>query len=304
MIIWLASYPRSGNTLLRTVIKQTMGIGSYSDEIMRPAVGLTDRARENFGDLPYQGDWESFYHHATASKDVFLVKTHLPPRDSQPAIYVARDGRAATESYAAYHKSFNPDSEFCPSILELIAGDDYYGDWSSHYHSWNSRSEGNFLLLRFEELVNSDMKILNKLKEFIGFEGIVNPFENSLEKLKLENPNFFRAGQSIWKSSSEWTAELVNIFTALHGDLLVKLGYLDVKEIGLARNMLNPMVVTLIEMANRGFSKRNAWHREAQSKEKVIQQLLKERQEIPVSASQREQNWLARIFGDDRSGQQ
>jgi len=41
MIIWLASYPRSGNTLLRTVIKSCMGIDSYSDQDIRPIVGLS-----------------------------------------------------------------------------------------------------------------------------------------------------------------------------------------------------------------------------------------------------------------------
>src|SRR6185437_16369502 len=33
MIVWLASYPRSGNTLLRTVLYQTLGCGSCSAEI-------------------------------------------------------------------------------------------------------------------------------------------------------------------------------------------------------------------------------------------------------------------------------
>ena len=32
MILWLASYPRSGNTLLRTIVHQTMGIGCYDSE--------------------------------------------------------------------------------------------------------------------------------------------------------------------------------------------------------------------------------------------------------------------------------
>lgn len=304
MIIWLASYPRSGNTLLRTVLKQTMDLGSYSDEIMRPIVGLTDRAKEDIGDLSFEGSWDSFYHQASSSKDIYLVKTHLPPRDNQPVIYVLRDGRAATESYAAYHKSFAPDPKFCPSILELMFGDDYYGDWTSHYRMWNSRAERKLLLVRFEELVNADKLLLERLQMFIGFEGEVKPFENPREKLHLENPSFFRGGKANWEKSSQWTEELEAFFIAVHGDLLLQLGYLSFSDREMALGKLNPMAVRLIELANRGFSERNAWHYGAQSKEKVIQQLLLERQETTARNTSRAYDWLTRIFCANRSNQQ
>jgi hypothetical protein len=32
MIVWLASYPRSGNTLLRTILKRCLDLDSYADE--------------------------------------------------------------------------------------------------------------------------------------------------------------------------------------------------------------------------------------------------------------------------------
>lgn len=307
MIVWLASYPRSGNTLLRTVIKQTMDLGSFSDEVMQSNIGFTDCAKEGIGDLSFECSWDSFYHQASNSKDIFLVKTHLPPRDNQPVIYVVRDGRAAIESYAAYHKSFSPDPKFCPSILELMLGDDYYGDWTSHYRMWNSRTEGELLLVRFEELVNADRPLLERLRMFVGFEGEVKFFENPREKLHLENPNFFRSGQTDWKRSSLWTEELEALFIAVHGDLLFQLGYLGFSGREMALEKLDPITVRLIELANRGFSERNAWHYGAQSKEKVIQQLLLERQGITVQnipqPQPQPQGWLARIFGVDRSNQ-
>ncbi len=303
MIVWLASYPRSGNTLLRTVLKQSMGLGSYSDEIIRPIVGLTDHAKEWIGDLSFESSWDSFYHQASNSKNIFLVKTHLPPRDNQPVIYVVRDGRMATESYAGYHKSFSPNSKFCPSILELMLGDDYYGDWSSHYRMWNSRTEGELLLVRFEELVNADRQLLERLRMTVGFEGELKLFENPMEKLHLENPNFFRSGQTSWKKSSQWTENLEALFIALHGDLLLQFGYLGSPEYEVALEKLDPMAVRLIELANRGFLERSAWYTEAHSKEKVIQQLLLERQGITAQGASRAQGWLARIFDAVRSNQ-
>lgn len=299
MIVWLASYPRSGNTLLRTVFKQTMNLGSYSDEAIRPIVAFTDYAKEVIGDSLFEGSWDSFYHQASSSKDIILVKTHLPPRDNQPVIYVVRDGRAATESYSAYHKKFGQDSNFCPSILELMLGDDYYGDWSSHYRIWSSRPEGELLLVRFEELVNANRQMLEKLRTFTGFKGEIKLFENPREKLHLENPNFFRNGQTEWERSSQWTEELESLFIALHGDLLLRFNYIGSSEYEIALEKSGAMAVQLCKLASRGFSERNTWHYSAHSKEKVIQQLLLERQGITVKTP-RAQGVLGRIFGSNQ----
>jgi hypothetical protein len=305
MIVWLASYPRSGNTLLRTVFKQTMDLGSYSDEIMLPSVGHTDQAKQDYGNLIFESSWDSFYHQASSSKDIFLVKTHLPPRDNQPVIYVVRDGRAATESYAAYHRSFVQDSELCPSILELMLGDDYYGDWSTHYRMWSSRSEADLLLVRFEELVNADRGILERLRMFVEFEGEVKFFENPFQKLNLENPNFFRSGHTDWRGGEQWTEKLKYFFIVLHGDLLIQLGYVDASERELALKKLDQMEVRLIKLANRAFSERNSWHYEAHLKETVMQKLLLEKKKLlekqaTVAPSLLFQGWLARIFGTAR----
>lgn len=281
MIIWLASYPRSGNTLLRTVIKQTMNLGSYSDEITPPIVGLTDHAKEKFGNLSFEGPWESFYHQASNSEDVFLVKTHLPPRDNQPVIYVIRDGRAATESYAAYHRRFVLDQKTHPSILELMLGDDYYGDWSSHYRMWHARMDARLMLVKFEELVNADRSLLEKLKEFLDFKGDIKPFQNPMEILHLENPDFFRAGKTLWNTSSEWVDELESLFIALHGKLLLQLDFVSPLEYETALEMSGENAVRLIELANRGFYERNTWHAVAQAKERVIQELLNKNSRAP-----------------------
>jgi hypothetical protein len=272
MIVWLASYPRSGNSLLRTVLKQTMDLGVYSDEVN--VIDFTVTAKKNFEDLSFKGSWEPFYHQARDSKDIFLIRTHLPPRDNQSVIYVVRDGRAATESYAAYHRTFSPNSKFCPSLLELMLGDDYYGDWSSHYRMWNSRKESDLLLVQFEELVNPDTVLLERLKAFVGFEGEVNLFKNPMEKLHLENPDFFRSGQVTWRRSPQWTEELESLFISLHGDLLLKLGYITCSEYEVALEKNDAMTMRLCKIANKGFSERNTWHFEAQSKERVIQGLL------------------------------
>jgi len=273
LIIWLASYPRSGNTLLRTVLKQTMGLGSFSDGADDQI--LNENEMDTVGIKKIDRCWDDFYQQATASKDVFLVKTHNPPSDSQPAIYVVRDGRSSTESYAAFHKSFAPNPELSPSIMELMVGEDFYGDWSSHFEAWNSRKEGRLLLVRFEELVNANDVLLEKLRLFIGFEGDVKSFNNPIEELRSNHAEFFRKGEKLWKKSAKWTEKEESFFIALHGDLLCKLGYVSESEYVDTLNNLDPAVVRLLKLAKRGFSARNKWHLEAIAKEKVIQQFLK-----------------------------
>jgi hypothetical protein len=296
MIVWLASYPRSGNTLLRTVLKQTMDLGSYSDEVMLPTVKHTETAKQEYGNLTYESSWESFYQQASASKETFLVKTHLPPRDNQPVIYVVRDGRAATESYASYHASFINNHQHSSSIMSLMLGDDYYGDWSTHFEKWNSREEGKLLLVRFEELVNADIGLLQKLKAFVGFEMKTIPFKNPINKLQLENPNFFRSGKTTWKVSVEWTETEVSLFIVLHSNLLISLGYIDVTERENALRKLEPKIVNLAELAKKGFSEKSLWLNEAKLKESVIQKLLDEKRSSKIK-SIFNKNGLADILG-------
>src|SRR6478609_26138 len=134
MIVWLASYPRSGNTLLRTILKQSMGLSSRSD-----SMDENDHAKEGdvwASDVGVEGilsDWSTFYRQACGSDEIFLVKTHRPPVDDQPAIYVVRDGRKACLSYLHFDRRFRKGTK---SLAEIVVGIDRYGDWSSHYHAW------------------------------------------------------------------------------------------------------------------------------------------------------------------------
>jgi hypothetical protein len=156
--------------------------------------------------------------------------------------------------------------------------------------------------VRFEELVNADRQLLERLRLFIGFEGEVKLFENPFQKLNLENPDFFRSGHTDWHGGEQWTEKLKYFFIVLHGDLLIQLGYLDVTEREVALKKLDQMEVRLLELANKGFSERNSWHYEAHCKEKFIQQLLLEKQ-AKVARKLFFQGRLARFFGLNRLNQ-
>src|SRR3954465_4275849 len=97
MPVWLASAPRAGNTLLRTIFRNAFGISTYSiyDEneakvFAEQGGGVTEMVgHASFGMSP-----AAFVDQARRAPEPVLVKTHDPPSDGDRAIYVVRDGRA------------------------------------------------------------------------------------------------------------------------------------------------------------------------------------------------------------------
>lgn len=246
MIVWLASYPRSGNTLLRTILKQTMDLGSYSDELGSSVFALTPTAIKEFGRLLIEEPWEAFYEKASASAETFLVKTHLPPRDAQPAIYVVRDGRQSLVSYSDYYRKFFPEHPV--GLMNLVLGDDYYGGWSEHYARWNSGSRPT-MLVRYEDLVCATPALLRQTAEFIGHLGPVSPWANPFEKLHRENPEFFRQGDVRWSGAPGWTPLVDGAFFQIHGELMLELRYVDASGLEETRRAFGADLAQFVDLA-------------------------------------------------------
>lgn len=221
MIIWLASYPRSGNTLLRTVIRRCFGLCSYEDVPIDRAGEFRDNP-DMIGHLEKREDWDEFYAKALASEEVFLVKTHLAPMDTQPFIYVVRDGRLSVTSYQKFHKDYNNIEK---SIISLVIGDDVCGDWTSHYQAWNDRPSVKRRVLRFEELVDAPFELLSDIAGFIGYEGTITPWKNPISRLRQVEPDFFNRADTRFSPDAAWGLPERFLFEAFHGDLMHRLGY-------------------------------------------------------------------------------
>lgn len=138
-IVWLASYPRSGNTFLRTILWHCFGLRSAS---VYPRDLGGNQALEN-----YVGHIE----HGPQLRDrlresgVPLIKTHELPKDANPAIYVVRDGRAACVSLWKFGGKAIP-------LEAVIAGQHRFGTWADHVLAWNPKHRPNTLLLKYEDL--------------------------------------------------------------------------------------------------------------------------------------------------------
>lgn len=249
MIIWLASYPRSGNTLTRIILKTCFDLNSYSDHPMGTIIGQESVA--TVGEATYSSDWPSFYDHARKSPELFFIKTHRPPIDDSPCIYIVRDGRASSCSYYDFMGTFFPEARL--SLLQIILGDDYNGDWSEHYAAW-VRPNRRTLVLRFDQLPDASPEVIQAIADFIGYQGLIKSWVNPQNELRRRDPGFFREGKVTWTPPSSWTPFIDFIFWHRHGALMQTLGYP-----GPVESSLSPECQESLVMLNH---LSNAWQRQ------------------------------------------
>src|SRR5262245_30570346 len=121
MIVWLASYPRSGNTFLRIILHRVYGAPTYSvyddDDPVAQRVGT-----ELVGYRPKPLSRSE----PIASEDVYFVKTHKRRKpDGSAAIYLVRDGRDAVVSHTHLRASMpNETNAFQSANFQSLLRDE------------------------------------------------------------------------------------------------------------------------------------------------------------------------------------
>lgn len=158
MTVWLASYPRSGNTFLRIVLHRLYGVPTYSiyddDDPVAQRIGPhlvgyrpkpVDRAR------------------MAESAEVFFTKTHKRHKgDHQRAIYLVRDGRDAVVSQARLQASLTTggaDRQVFAACLRAailrpyLADQPSSGTWGGNVLSWLDAAHAPVAVLKYEDLI-------------------------------------------------------------------------------------------------------------------------------------------------------
>ena len=272
MIVWLASYPRSGNTLLRTLLYQHFGLESFSQNKSRGIVGHTDAARAMFGsrERPSEWDWSEAYEQARHSDDISLIKTHRPPIDNSKAIYIVRDGRSAYASYASFHESFVKEKPL--SLLALVLGLHYYGGWSEHYRLW-TQADNPLLIVRYEDLVAPSQDTLEKIANFLGLTCPEGGWQNPFIELNRENPSFFRKGDVHWKGADNWSDLINGVFFSLHGKLMVELDYVTTAEVEQATGRLAPEIKEFLNISRQLLHDLSSYRKTCLERQVVIDEL-------------------------------
>lgn len=215
MVIWLASFPRSGNTFARNVLYDSYGL--VSTEV-------------NLESLDYSSTHEEYP----------VVKTHLRPGQvplrskDHVVVYLVRDGRDALVSIAHHRTNIiSPGSDFLKNLEEAIRAEEgsYFGGWGLNVAEWLERTD---VVIRFEDLIRNPIEQLERIRDFIELPEPKKEALPTFSSQKFGNPKygpqkgenqlFFRKGRSNgWKE--EMPAHLEEIFWKKHGQVMLALGY-------------------------------------------------------------------------------
>lgn len=223
MIVWLASYPRSGNTLLRILLNRHYGLRSWSVHGDGNPRDIAAELAATVGFEPHGPLDEDALAAMAAASETFLVKTHNPPPPGRdwPAIVVVRDGRSALVSYWHYR---NRPGDVGHTLPEVVAGAVQFGSWSAHAAAWLDAPLSRRLVLRYEDLATHGAGTLARIGDFLGMAPVTAAGGPEFGALQAMAPAFFRRGDDA-RNVAELQACCPALFDVLHGAVQARLGY-------------------------------------------------------------------------------
>jgi hypothetical protein len=248
LIVWIASYPRSGNRLCRSTLRQTFGaehVGSAASDaaLSKDLSGLLPRLAVGPEDDPLAA-LRRF------DQPVFLKTHSLPeyihtlpkPRstvpagdEDSPALYLVRDGRDCFVSYAHYLKEVDDRPRFQRmSFAEVVewlvteAGPQGgpFGGWSGNVAAWRRRRAPT-VVIRFEDLREDPVSAIQDGAASLGIDlpaPRAAPPSFAEMKRRSRRPELVRQGSSgSWRT--EFPTDLLDEFWTRHGEQMEALGY-------------------------------------------------------------------------------
>lgn len=223
-IIALASWPRSGNTLLRAILWHCFGLRSASRYPEENSLLLNDERADLVGavHLPNRCDFEVL----AQKQGVIPLKTHHKDRwiSQFPSIYVVRDGREACVSYWKYWENCRAPGNDSKRLIDFINGDMQFGSWSNHVENWLQKSP-RCMLLQYEGMVNDLPLAIAAISGFLDIVPIAHVLPD-FEEFRESFPAFYRTGgETIW--TQYFNDSLMRVFDRLHGKTMKKLGYYE-----------------------------------------------------------------------------
>ena len=222
-MIWLASFPRSGNTFFRNVLFEVYGIES-STYHKDPKRSLDP----DFDTYP-------------------VIKTHLLPHQlpqfsDRKIVYLIRDGRDAVVSLARHRSDIvEPGSDFENNLLECILAKNgsHFGGWSENVSQWSAKAD---IIIRFEDLIKDPIKEVEKLRGLLRLPPPNKAKLPSFQDLKFGSPKYggnsqnlddkdiakknFRKGK-IGSYVNEMPVSIHELFLHQHGQTLKEFGYIS-----------------------------------------------------------------------------
>ena len=194
MIIWIASYPKSGNTYLRSFISSYYYSkkGKFDFDLLLkilqfPSIKFSKKKINS--ELEASQSWIYNQQQFFSGDKIHFVKTHNSLDEykgnsfttknlSLGAIYIVRDPRNLITSMT-HHYSLNYEEAYLKlindkqTLLEKSTDGDYsnftfLGSWSNHYKSWKNTNDFKTLFIKYEDLENDKLDTFKKIVYFIN----------------------------------------------------------------------------------------------------------------------------------------
>jgi hypothetical protein len=192
MTLWLASFPRSGNTLLRQVLFSGWGI--LTGSIYARDLGENVELIRSCGHVELRRTVRDGQRLLRNPHNV-PVKTHRLPEygPNDRAIYILRDGRASCVSLWHFHKGRH-------TLEQVIRGETEFGTWSDHVQAWSAAPIVT-TLLHYDDLAAGSDIVLAELIKVFG-----QPSDDPFEPVRKRS--LLAAQDGVWvRPKSRWQDE-------------------------------------------------------------------------------------------------
>ena len=214
MIIWLASYPKSGNTLLRSMLSAYFFSkdGKFDFSLLGNIKQFPENnVFKNLG-IDVNNEHEVVKNYIKVQEEINkrdgstirFLKTHSAMHDinghpftnlknTLGVIYIVRDPRKIVNSYANHSNISLTEAQNRILEVSTLGGKKelknntiiHSGSWASNYNSWKEFKKVNkYLLVKYEDLIEDPEKI------FISVVKFIKKLKNSnysLDNTKLKN---------------------------------------------------------------------------------------------------------------------